>query len=322
MLRPLSLLFGILLLLYTHSFTQRIVNIEYLQSGSIRLASDIEIPKINSGYTIWMPEASSLKGLIVFTHQRRDTLNADDLIEYALSKDLGIMYATTENRLEFLFEFSKMDTLLGYIRSAINNYNIPGDAILYCGMSLEGTRALKLAIYGSSLEADLRLVPRAVVICDAPLDMVRFHNSMKRAYNLDFHPSASNEGKWVSSHLEKNLGGPPELAMEKYLAYSPFVYNNSVLDKLLVFNEISVRAYTEPDVNWWIATRRKDYYDMNAIDLASWINKLKISGNKDASLILTNNKGYLPNGSKHPHSWSIVDEREMIDWFVNILDSN
>ena len=36
---------------------------------------------------------------------------------------------------------------------------------------------------------------------------------------------------------------------------------------------MAVRLYTEPDVNWWIDNRRKDYYDLNSIDDAALINQ-------------------------------------------------
>jgi hypothetical protein len=88
----------------------------------------------------------------------------------------------------------------------------------------------------------------------------------------------------------------------------------------LALKGIAIRAYTEPDVNWWIETRRKDYYSMNSIDLAALINELKIFGNENSELIITNNKGYMPDGNRHPHSWSIVDEKEMVDWFLRLIN--
>ena len=84
------------------------------------------------------------------------------------------------------------------------------------------------------------------------------------------------------------------------------------------FVDIAVRAYTEPDVKWWMAIRRKDYDSMNAVDFAAFINALNLMGNQQAELILTTDKGYLPDGTRHPHSWSIVDNKELINWFVSL----
>ena len=29
-------------------------------------------------------------------------------------------------------------------------------------------------------------------------------------------------------------------------------------------------------------------------------------------------KGFREDGSRHPHSWSIVDEKELIEWFTGL----
>jgi hypothetical protein len=48
------------------------------------------------------------------------------------------------------------------------------------------------------------------------------------------------------------------------------------------------------------------------------INALRLMGNKNAKLVLTNNKGYrLLTGRKNPHSWSIADAEETVNWLIN-----
>jgi hypothetical protein len=57
---------------------------------------------------------------------------------------------------------------------------------------------------------------------------------------------------------------------------------------------------------------------MNAIDLAALVNQLKNFGSKKAELITTFGKGFREDGSRHPHSWSIVNEQELIAWFTGL----
>ena len=207
------------------------------------------------------------------------------------------------------------------MHEVITRHKIPAEHLLFLGMSLAGTRALKMAQFARSEQSEYKLLPRAVAICDAPLDFVRFWQSCKRAKKLNFQPAAANEGKWVSAVLEKNLGGPPETAKAAYLDYSPYSKSDEKQSKVALLAEnIAIRAYTEPDINWWIEARRKDLYDMNTIDAAALVNSLKIIGNEEAELILTEDKGYLPDGRRHPHSWSIVDEKELIDWFLEKIN--
>lgn len=303
---------------FVSSRGQTVIDKAFPAEGNIELTHDITIPKISAGYTLWLPESPPI-GMIVFTHSRRDTLASDSLIDYALSNDLAVIYATTENLLEFLFSIEKMKEIEAYLMEAISNYQIPNDKLLFCGMSLEGTRALKMAIFAHTEASTYHLRPAAIVICDAPLDMIRFHKSMKKAEHLQAHPATANEGKWVSGYLEKNLEGNPTTKMKKYLAYSPYSYQEGGDRYLNYFGDIPIKAYTEPDIQWWMETRKKDYYDMNAIDLAAFINQLNVLGNGRAELITTTNRGYHPDGARHPHSWSIVDEREMVNWFVSII---
>lgn len=310
----------ILLTLCVGLSAQKVINQEFFVDGDISLTDDISIPKINPGYTVWLPENGNIKGLIVFTHPRRDTSQQDALITYALFRQLAVLYATTENRLEFFFKLEKLQQIENYLAEVIHTYQIPEANLLYCGMSLEGTRALKLAIFGQSYPSKHHIQPKAIAICDAPLDMVRFHKSMIRAKELNFNPITANEGNWVAGYLEKNLGGTPTDNLAAFTDYSPYCYTLDGGHHLNKFQEIAIRAYSEPDVNWWMQTRRKDFYSMNTIDLAAFINELNILGNSQAQLITTQNKGYHPDGNRHPHSWSIVDEKEMIDWFLSLLE--
>jgi hypothetical protein len=313
---------SVLILLFfctSNLFAQRVIDKIVRVEGDIFLTEGIAIPKVDRGYTLWLPDNAKAKGLIVFTHARRDTVNSDLIIDYALSKQLAILYATTENRIEFFFDNEKIQEIESYIYEVLITYNIPGSNLLYGGMSLEGTRALKLAMFGQSTESNYKLVPKAIAICDSPLDMVRFHKEMVKAKELNFTPITTNEGTWVSGYLESNLGGTPIDTLGAYIRYSPYCYAANGGPNLDLLENIAIRCYTEPDVNWWIKTRRKDYYSMNAIDLAALINELKIRGNEKAELIITQNQGYQQDGSRHPHTWNIVDEKELVDWFIELI---
>jgi len=280
------------------------------------LSDGISIPVIAAGYTAWLPEGRP-RGMIVFFHARRDTAEADFLIRRSLDHHLAVMFVTTENRLDFFFGERAMNAVNGYLEEVLAAGQVPREHLLYCGMSLEGTRALRLALYGL-MPGSGRPVPQAVAVCDAPLDMIRFYDACDRAKRDNFNDAAANEGLWVTGTLRANLGGTPLEAGTRYMDYSPFCYRNyggERLDRLL---PVAVRAYTEPDVNWWIDNRRKDYYGMNAVDMAALINELRRRGSDRAELITTTGKGVLPDGSRHPHSWSIVDEAGLVDWFSRL----
>ena len=316
--RSIILLF--LLIIATSTYGQKRIDFALHSEGNIQLTTDISIPKINPGYTLWLPDDGKCKGLVVFMHGRRDTTSSEFIINYAIQNNLGVIYLTTENRLEFLFDTEKMQELEIFLNQAISSQNIPRDQLLFCGMSLAGTRALRMAQFSRSEKSKYKITPKAIAICDAPLDMVRFHKEMKKADASGFSAIAANEGRWVSSCLEKSLGGIPESSLSAYKNYSPYCYLKGN-DQLNYLNEVHFRAYTEPDVLWWIENRRKDYYGMNALDLAAVVNLLKLKGHSNAELIITADKGYKDDGTRHPHSWNIVNEKELVDWFLQIINS-
>ena len=296
---------------------QHVINVEYPSAGSIVYSKKTTLLKIKSGYTLWLPNEIS-KGIIVFFDENRDTVNKLPIIDLALKNQLAVLFVTTNNQVEFLFEESKIKELEGYIYEAISKNNIPKNNMLYCGMSLAGTRALKLAAFSQTTQSTYKLIPKAIAICDAPLDMVRNYRECKKASDLNINPVGATESEWVSSYIKSNLKGTPEQALNAYIKYSPFCYTAENGGNAKAFKNIYLRCYTEPDVNWWIENRGRDYYGMNAVDLAALVNQLKILGSKRAEIITTMGKGFREDGSRHPHSWSIVDENELVEWFTRL----
>ena len=299
-------------------YAQKIYQQEEELKGQIFLTETISIPVENSGYTLVLPDDNDADGLIVLLNSDRDA--GKDVVEpsleyYALQNNLGVLFITTGNRLEFFFSEDSIRKVDRYIGEVIENYNIPKKNLFFAGMSLSGTRALKYAQFCAEGKSEFGILPAAIAVCDAPLDFVRFWKESDKAKRLNFNPLTANEGEWVTAYLEKNLGIPKD-NLSAYQNYSVYCYYAEGGGNVKLLKDIPVRAYTEPDVLWWMETRRKDYYAMNAVDLAAMINELNISGNENAELILTHDKGYHPDGTRHPHSWSIVNNRELVEWFL------
>jgi hypothetical protein len=226
------------------------------------------------------------------------------------------MYVTTGNRFEFLFDEEKYRQLDGYLHKAISENGLPAERLLFGGMSLAGTRAMKFGEWCLAGKSAYGIRPAAIAICDAPLDFVRFWKALDRSRRMQQNPIAANEARWVTVVLEHNLGGTPGDNISAYYDYSPYCHEQENGGNAAILKGIPVRAYTEPDVNWWIENRDNDYYSMNALDAAALINQLKLLGNENAELILTTGKGYHPDGTRHPHSWSIVNNGELVEWML------
>ncbi len=312
----------LLLLLFIKTATaQRLFQYSEPRSGVTVLTEDIQVPEEDAGYTLILPEKGKPLAVIVLFHSGRDTSHAgfeQRLYVDAVKRQVAALYVTTGNRFEFLFDEKKYRQLDEFLHRAISEHSLPADRLLFGGMSLAGTRAMKFGEWCLAGKSAYGIRPKAIVVCDAPLDFVRFWRALDRSRRLQQNEIAANEAKWVLAVLERNLGGTPADNISAYYDYSPYYYELENGGKAGILKNTAVRAYSEPDVQWWIENRGNDYYSMNAIDAAALVNQLKLLGNEHAELILTSGKGYHPDGRRHPHSWSIVDNGELVEWLLGV----
>ena len=77
--------------------------------------------------------------------------------------------------------------------------------------------------------------------------------------------------------------------------------------------------FTDLDTDWLINQRHRDLHDWNGIDIISMINQLKIMGNENARVIVSQGKGVRLDGTKNPHSWSIMDSEVCLNWLLETL---
>ena len=78
--------------------------------------------------------------------------------------------------------------------------------------------------------------------------------------------------------------------------------------------------FTDLDSDWLINERHRDLYDWNGIDIVSMVNQLKLIGNQNANVIVSQGKGIRLDGSRNPHSWSILQTDTCIKWMLNLME--
>ena len=100
---------------------------------------------------------------------------------------------------------------------------------------------------------------------------------------------------------------------EAFAIHSPIVNEIKNYDNIAHLKSIKVRLYTEPDSIWWKENRQADFNQTNSYALQHFF-KNQHSNFKQLELIETQNKGLREDGSRHPHSWSIVDQEALIEW--------
>jgi len=294
--------------------------------GLLRIGPEPEraIEMADRGYTLILPDGKDHPiGVVVFFDGWRVAVSqgipaAGSFDHEALTRGVAILRLTTGNPLDFYFDDSTLRSVTERIQRILRSHDLEGLPLYFAGLSLGGTRALKLAVFLAQHPGEFQVAPSAVALVDAPLDMARLWRAEQQAIRAGFHPAAADEGRWVSYLLETNLGGTPDDHLDRYVEYSPFTYSAPGGDggNAVHLRELPVRAYHEPDIDWWIANRRKDYYGMNSLDLAALVNRLMLLGNRRADLVTTHRAREGANEGSSPHTWSFVDNRGLVEWFL------
>jgi len=216
---------------------------------------------------------------------------------------------------------SHMKQLEDTITEAIKTVSAGALPLAIGGFSAGGTDAILFAERCAAGRCAMPHTVRAVFAVDAPLDWYRlWDNAMIVLRN---QPPGANvsEARSIQVALEARLGKNPTPSSRRYLSSSPLASKERDGGNARSLSGMAVRAYTEPDIQWWMENRSADYYGMNALDAASLIRHLKLLGNTRAELIVTTGRGYRANGARHPHSWSIVDQRDLAQWIALQLAS-
>lgn len=199
------------------------------------------------------------------------------------------------------------------VEDVAKRYKLDNAKVYIGGFSIGGSCAMRFAQL--AVREKYKFTPNAVFAVDSPLDYERFYNSYKRSIRLARNTQPNQEALYMVNRIEEEMKGSPETSRQNYVYYSPYSFPDEQQTAIKYLIQIPVRYYTEPDINWWLKERGSDYSAMNALDGSCMINELTRLGNANATIIVTQSKGYRqPGNRRHPHSWSIVDAKELLQW--------
>lgn len=207
------------------------------------------------------------------------------------------------------------------IPELIKKYNIPEGKFILGGQSLGGHRALFYTEQAYKLNSDKIIKPNAVFGVDPPLNMKRLWYSFTYGVRVNFSAVSVGEGKEMLRRFALLYGGSPSQNPKKYEEASSFYPEAKDGGNARYLRSVPVRLYCDPDINWIIENRRGSFETMNATDLSGCISQLKLLGNKNAEFINCLGKGFKPDGSRHPHYFSMLDPEEFILWADSLLNN-
>ena len=181
------------------------------------------------------------------------------------------------------------------------------------GFSSGGNVAVLLSNH--LLKTKNKIEPKGVFVVDSPLDIEKLYYNSKNNVTKKAHQDAYNEGLFLVDLLERELGESSK-SLEIYQKISPFTASSNTTENINFLKNIKVRLYTEPDLEWQKTNRNRTFEDLNAAILEKMYRSFIAAGAKQTEFIQTENKGFRADGTRHPHSWSIVDRENLISWIL------
>jgi hypothetical protein len=213
------------------------------------------------------------------------------------------------------FSHQKLNQL---IEDVFMKYNLDENTFFIGGHSFGGTMAVQYT-QRAYLDKSTLKKPACVFAVDPPLDIERLYNCMTTANRPTKNPVSIQEDNYVSNRIKQEFKTDPKNNPEFFWNISPYSQSDNEHKSLKTLLTIPMRIYNEPDINWYLDNRNIDFYCINSIDSAAMINWLKSLGDSKAELMITTNKGYrVSRKMRHPHSWTIVDGQELIEWIGKV----
>lgn len=277
------------------------------------VANDVKSLEENK-YLLKIPE--NPQGLIILFPKYGSDLQTTDFETEIDEKFYDEGYATIiiDYDSEFFLSEDGFFSIYELINEVISKNKIPSNKIVVGGFSIGGTIALSYSIWIKKLDMTTN-IPHSIFVGDSPVDLEALYNNKNIIIKRNFNDRSVNESKFIINYLEDNLGNP-KTNINEYYKFSPFVNSNIEESNISYLEGYHILFYSENDINWYKETIGYEYEDLNSFQIEKLYSELKKRSNKKVDYIKTKNKGFIGT-TKHPHSWTIIDENKLFDWMSN-----
>ncbi|MFV8269494.1 TPR end-of-group domain-containing protein [Flavobacterium sp. GT2N3] len=273
-------------------------------------------------YYKFMPK-NAIKGVLVILPSGgeiiENTLRQISLYKIAVEKGIMVIVPSINwSSYNRDAEFNMLDKIFSEI---VENHKVAKSKFIIGGLSNGAMISLTYAERASKNPEKHYLIPKGIFALDAPLDEARFYKYCEREIKRNIVQAGVNEARLIKNNWDKIYGGSPDQFPEKYIENSIYSYGAKEGGNAKYLKEIPLLMFTDMDIDWLINERHRDLYDWNGIDIISMINQLKILGNENAKVIVSQGKGFRLDGTKNPHSWSIMNSEVCLNWILETLDN-
>ena len=271
---------------------------------------------IKEDYELYKPN-KEIKGVLILFGGYPE--NADDIkrefqiIDIARENSIAVLLSNFNQKL--WLEENEKHQLARKLQDIIIKNQLPTENIFVGGFSSGGVISLLISDFIVGMK-QFYIDPKGVFIVDSPIDLTALYKSSEKNIERNFSEASIQESTWLLETLGNNFGNPKD-NIEKYEKNAVFTYRTNNISNLKKLKRTKIRLYTEPDTLWWKENRMADYEQTNAFYIKKLSESLTQKGFESVEYIPTTDKGYRANGERHPHSWSIVDKKDLVNWILN-----
>ncbi len=273
----------------------------------------------NDYYLAVPPLSGNIRGVqvLLFSYNSPEfILQETKLQNVAYGNDLLTIIASMKTAL--WADSSSVTRINLILKNVIGHFTADTSKFVLGGFMYSGNIALRYTELCYENPSAYPLLPKAVFAIDCPVDLLSLTEWCNREIQKNYFPGNVGDAKIILKALTDQLGTVSE-HREKYIQLSPFYRDSKAMGNEQFLKHVPVRLYYDTDINWELKNRRNSYYDTYIPDGSEMVNRLLLAGNNEAEFVPSRLPGVRSNGTRNPHSWSIVDEVDCIHWIKEKL---
>lgn len=204
-------------------------------------------------------------------------------------------------------------------QKVILDHKVDKNNFFLCGLSNGGVMALSYSIQAER-DSTTIVMPKGIIGIDPPLDLIRLYHYCEREIKRNYSETGVQEAEWLIKLYNMAFGGPPEEAREHYVHSSIYTHDEESGGNAQYLNKTNILMYSDLNIDFLINQRRRNLNDWNGSDIIAFINQVKLNGNENAEVVISQNKGRRANGQVNPHSWNILDINKTLEWMNQLIE--
>ncbi len=276
---------------------------------------------VNNGYYLAVvPQSDSITGVLVllagFGQRPEDTPPETKLHNVAYSNGVLTIFYAAGNK---LYADSVVRAQLSRVlRDVISRYSVNPSTFVLGGFSAGGMVALRYTELCYEQPNKYPIRPKGVFTVDSPIDVFTVFDLLEENLRNAYSELAVEEAQRAIQLVVADHGVPRD-NVAVYSDLTAFSMNTQYGRNERFLEKVAVRTYHDVDIAWRIEHRNQGVHNSNYEVTAELINRLRLMGNTRAEFMQTFRTGFRANGLRHPHSWSIVDEVDLLRWMRTLL---